>query len=62
VHLSAELDDVPPSHARHRWEPTYLAGLLARAERRRREARLLALRNLCALEPRPPGDSAAAPP
>jgi hypothetical protein len=59
VHLASELDDVPPSHARDRWEPTYLAALLARTERHRREVRLLALRNLCALEPPAPGRAAA---
>jgi hypothetical protein len=61
VHLASELDDVPPSHARARWEPTYLAALLARTERHRRLVRLVALRNLCALEPAPPGAGAAAP-
>jgi hypothetical protein len=62
VHLASELDDVPPTHARAHWEPTYLAALLARTERHRREVRLLATRNLCALEPPAAGDRAATPP
>jgi hypothetical protein len=53
AHLASVLDDVPPGHARDRWDPTYLAALLHKAERHRRAARRLALRNLCALEPEP---------